>query len=228
MFVRLRNPNEKGNVAELAIAAAAAKLGIDISKPLGEHTRYDLIFGIGDQLLRIQCKWAPLRGQVVQVGLVSSRYRSDGQQVRSSYSSDEIDAVAAYCEELDECYLLPIELVAGMSAMHLRLSPARNGQRAALNWAADFVLSGAVAQLEERRTGSAKATGSSPVSSTSRSSQFDHVGAYEFRNGLGTYLQRANAGQSFLITRRGKPYVRLVPPTGATPDRLPPERQNPA
>ena len=44
MFVH--NSNHKGNVAEAAIAAAAIKLGIDVVRPLVEHTRYDLIFDL--------------------------------------------------------------------------------------------------------------------------------------------------------------------------------------
>jgi prevent-host-death family protein len=37
------------------------------------------------------------------------------------------------------------------------------------------------------------------------------VGAHEFRNRFGWYMERAAAGEEFLVTRRGKPYVRLVP-----------------
>jgi len=51
------NPNHKGNVAELAIATEAAKLGLSVLKPLTEHERYDLVLGIGGRLFRIQCKW---------------------------------------------------------------------------------------------------------------------------------------------------------------------------
>jgi prevent-host-death family protein len=35
------------------------------------------------------------------------------------------------------------------------------------------------------------------------------IGAHEFRNLFGWYAERAAAGEEFLITRRGKPYVRL-------------------
>jgi prevent-host-death family protein len=38
-----------------------------------------------------------------------------------------------------------------------------------------------------------------------------HVGAHQFRNLFGWYAERAAAGEEFLITRRGKPYVRLAP-----------------
>jgi prevent-host-death family protein len=37
------------------------------------------------------------------------------------------------------------------------------------------------------------------------------VGANEFRNRFGWYMERAAAGEEFLVRRRGRPYVRLTP-----------------
>lgn len=129
----VHDSNHKGNVAEAAIAAAAIKLSVDVIKPLVEHTRYDLIFDLRPRLLRVQCKWAPLKDDVIVVNLMSSRYTSGGKQIGTPYSADEVDVVAAYCEELDRCYVLPISLVAGMRAIQLRLRAPKNGQKAALN-----------------------------------------------------------------------------------------------
>jgi prevent-host-death family protein len=208
----MHDTNHKGNVAETAIAAEATKLGIPVLKPLIEHTRYDLIFEIGDRLLRVQCKWAPLRGEVITVNLVSTWYTSRGERIRNRYTSTEIDAVAVYCEALDQCYLLLPNRFDGMSGIHLRIAPPKNGQRAAVHFAADYTLSGAVAQLGERRLGRAEATGSSPVSSTPQTAPSpDVVGAHDFRCLFGWYAQRAAAGHEILVTKRGKPYVRLLP-----------------
>jgi prevent-host-death family protein len=211
------NPNHKGNVAELAIATEAAKLGLSVLKPLTEHERYDLAIGIGTKLLRVQCKWANLRGDVVAINLVSSRRTAAGY-IRTNYTAEEIDAIGAYCEELDECFLIPIEVIDGQSHIHLRMAPARNGQRAALNWAEHFRL-GAVAQLAERCRGTAEARGSNPLSSTStdpsRAPCEEEVGAHEFRNHFGVYMERAAAGGEILIRRRGRPYARLGPPNPA-------------
>jgi prevent-host-death family protein len=212
MFVLNHSTNHKGNVAEAAIAAEATKLGVDVLKPLVEHTRYDLVFDIDGHLLRVQCKWAPRNGDVVVVNLAGFRYTARGH-VRSVYSADEIDAVAVYCEELNQCYLLPIDLVDGMRGLHLRLAPPRNGQRASLNWAADYEL-GAIAQLGERLRGTQEVAGSSPASSTTRRAASDaevEVGANKFRRLFGWYMERAAAGEEFLVTRRGKPYVKLSP-----------------
>ena len=208
----MHDTNHKGNVAEAAIAAEAIKLGIPVLRPLVEHTRYDLIFEIGGRLLRVQCKWAPLRREVIAVNLVSTWYTGRGEQRRTRYTSSEIDTVAVYCEVLDECYLLLPDRFDGIAGIHLRVAPPKNGQRAAVHFASDYTLSGAVAQLGERRLGRAEATGSSPVSSTPQAAPGpDIVGAHDFRCLFGWYAQRAASGHEILVTRRGKPYVRLVP-----------------
>ena len=164
--------DQKGNVAELAVTLAATRLGIDVYQPIGEGGRYDLIFGIGPQLLRVQCKWAPRNGNVISVRLFSSRRTRAGCR-RRLYTQDEIDAIAAYCEELDRCYFLPFATFGERTYIFLRTAPAANNQQTGVNWARDFELErvdwaalGAVAQLGERRAGSAKVTGSSPVGST--------------------------------------------------------------
>jgi hypothetical protein len=83
----------------------------------------------------------------------------------------EIDLIAAYCRDLDVCYLLPIEDFDGRSAIQLRLMPAKNNQHQLINWAADYRLGatlrrlGAVAQLGERCHGMAEVRGSIPLGS---------------------------------------------------------------
>jgi hypothetical protein len=159
--------NRKGAVAEMKIATAAIELGIPVLRPMAEHGRYDLGFELGDRILRVQCKWGALEtdGSVIKVALQSSWLTPAGY-VRFPYGPDEIDLVAVYCQPLDRCYLLPSALACGRTAIYLRLSSPRNGQRACINLASDFEFAGAVAQLGERRHGMAEARGSSPLSST--------------------------------------------------------------
>jgi prevent-host-death family protein len=206
--------NQKGALAEMKIATEAVALGVPVLRPVQEHGRYDLALEIAGQLLRVQCKWGRINseGSVIEVNLVSSWCTPSGYE-RRYYTEDEIDALGVYCAEVDRCYLLPSSMVAGRRAIWLRLNPPLNGQRACLNDASRFHLPGAVAQLEERRAGSAKARGSSPLSSTltpelTRASQ---VGCHEFRNHFGYYLEQAAAGHEIEISRRGRPYARLVP-----------------
>jgi len=101
--------DQKGAIAEAAVACEAIKLGVGVFRPLTDE-RYDLIFDVRPRL-RIQCKWATRRGAVMTIFCVSSRRTAEGLQ-RRTYSAEEIDAVAAYCLEIDRCFLIPIELVA--------------------------------------------------------------------------------------------------------------------
>ena len=162
--------DQKGAIAESAIACAAIKLGIDVYKPLSDGTRYDLIFDIHGRLVRVQCKWASRYGDVLIVRCYRNRRTKNGMLTRT-YTADEIDAFAAYSMDLDRCYFLPFARFAGRRNIQLRLAPSRNNQEKGVNWAeayefdATLAQFGAVAQLGERLPGRQKATGSSPVGS---------------------------------------------------------------
>ena len=151
--------DRKGNIAEGAITLAALRLGVDVYRPVGEGGRYDLILESHGQLLRVQCKWAPLHGTVIVLRCYSTRRNRHGLQ-RRKYAVGEIDAFAAYCPDNDRCYFLRYDVFAGRSQVLLRLAPTRNNQQSAVNWAKDYEFAatlgapGAVAQLGERAAGS--------------------------------------------------------------------------
>jgi hypothetical protein len=146
-------PSQKGAVAESAFAFHATRLGIGVSRPLVEGERYDLILDLRPELIRLQCKWGVRRGDVITSHLRTNRWTPAGP-VEGIYSPDEIDAFGIYCAELDRCYLVPITVVAGRKGLYLRLAPSRNNQETGVNWATSYEL-GAIAQLGERRAGSA-------------------------------------------------------------------------
>jgi hypothetical protein len=162
--------DQKGAAAELAIAKAAADLGLGV---WGSFTveRYDLIFDLRPGLWRVQCKWANRHDDVIAVPCYRNRRNRYGL-LRQYYSADDIDAYAAYCPDVDKCYFLPVETFANRIAIQLRLGPTKNNQNLRINWARDYEFAaklgrpGAVAQLGERCHGMAEATGSSPVGST--------------------------------------------------------------
>jgi prevent-host-death family protein len=207
----LADQNQKGNIAELAIAAEAARLNLSVLKPMTEHERYDLALVICGRFFRVQCKWGFCDGDKILVRLTSSYHSPTRGYVTKTYAADEVDLVAVYCEATGKSYLLPIETVAGLGLFTLRLSPARNNQRAALNFAADYEFPGAVAQLEERVAGSDEVRGSSPLSSTLDCVMPDAVGMDRFYARLAHYVRAAEAGGEVVVSRRGRPVARLVP-----------------
>ncbi len=218
---KVGNPNRTGNVAEAGFGFHALKAGLTVFAPVGEHGAADLVLETESRLIRVQIKAGRLSsdGSVISVRLERSRHSPTNGYVFRRYTPEEVDAFGVYCEELDRCYLIPLEDVADLRSIHLRLTEARNKQRASLRFAADYEFHGAVAQLGERSAGSRKVVGSIPISSTKEPAPASHttVGAHEFRERFGWYMERAAAGESFQVTRRGKPHVQLLPPGAAQP-----------
>ncbi len=131
--------DRKGAVAESAIAHAAIKHGLDVYRALSDGTRYDLIFDAGSRFVRVRCKWAPRHGDVAVVRCYSSR-RARAGVTRRFYTAAEVDAIAAYCPEVDACFLVPSSRFDGCCQLSLRFGASRNNQRLGINWASDFAL----------------------------------------------------------------------------------------
>ena len=152
--------DQKGSIAESAIIHAAIKLGIDVYAPVNGGTRCDMVFDIAGRLVRVQCKWAARSGDVLNERCYRTR-RTKAGMLNRTYTSDEIDAFAAYSMELDRCYFLPFDRFPGRRNIQLRLAATRNNQLIGINWAEEYEFDatlaqfGAVAQLGERRAGSA-------------------------------------------------------------------------
>lgn len=143
-----RETTGRGDETELAVALALARTGKKILRPLSSATRYDLLVDNEDgTFLRVQCKTGRLRNGCVRFDAFSV----SGHSTTSKGYEGQIDAFGVYCPETDTTYLVPIgALRAGATVGHLRVVPARNGQRSGVRMASDFVLAPALSALSAR------------------------------------------------------------------------------
>ncbi len=128
-------PSVIGGRAEMAVAGALHRAGYEVFAPLfAAHTRLDLVVRSPDGvLLRVQSKTSRLiRGSIV------FRTCSNTANVPLHYRG-EIDRFGVYSPELNLVYLVPVADVA-LRRGFLRHEPARNGQRAGVRWAADYLI----------------------------------------------------------------------------------------
>ena len=219
MFVM--NSNVKGAVAEQAIVLAAMKAGIPVLGPVAEHGRTDLALEIGGDLFRVQVKWGRLSAarDVVIVRVGTCRLTPRGY-IRRTYSEHEVDLFAVYCGELDRCFLVPAKLVVHKTCVSLRLAPPRNRQRSCINLADDFTFDGAVAQLARARDWQSRGRGfESPQLHANPQAAAVSIGADSCRVSFGHWIDQVAAGKDVVVTRRGKPMIRLtaVAPASAPP-----------
>lgn len=54
------------------------------------------------------------------------------------YDSRDVDWLAVYCPELDECFYIPSSVFAGKKELQLRVRPTKNNQTVNVTWASEF------------------------------------------------------------------------------------------
>lgn len=137
----MASTKQKGDSAELRVAHDLVERGHSVAIPFGEDCDFDLILCRDDgRLERVQVKYTRSDGVVITVRCRSSSLTNGKVRSVKRYTSSMIDWLAVYDATTDCCYYVPAKLLGtGRSQMFLRLVPTRNGQRAGVHLADDFL-----------------------------------------------------------------------------------------
>ena len=128
-----------GDEAELKVAGDLLRRGHKIAFPYGEDWDYDLIVVRHSRLERVQVKYTRSDGAVIHVRCRSHSLTSGRVRAVKRYTAETVDWIAVYDATTDRCfYVRAAELEAGRAVLHLRLTPARNGQRARVRLASSY------------------------------------------------------------------------------------------
>lgn len=98
----------KGDTAELRVAAAIRKLDYTILFPFTESQQYDIAVDTGDEFLKVQIKYTSLTDGVARVSCYGPNSSKSGNNA-TFYNEDDIDGIAAYCEDTETCYWIPYD-----------------------------------------------------------------------------------------------------------------------
>lgn len=129
----------KGDLAELKVAADLVERGYRVAMPFGEDNDFDLILCRGNNLERVQVKYARSDGDVIPVKCFSHSLTNGRIRQTKRYTAATIDWLAVYDATSKRCFYIPaVELGSGRSVLHLRLKEARNCQRRGIRFAEDY------------------------------------------------------------------------------------------
>jgi hypothetical protein len=129
----------KGDLAELKVAADLIERGYRIAIPFGEDNDFDLILCRGNNLERVQVKYARSDGEVIHVKCYSHSLTNGRIRQTKCYTAATIDWLAVYDATSKRCFYIPAaELGSGKHVLHLRLKEAKNCQRRGIRFAADY------------------------------------------------------------------------------------------
>lgn len=134
-----------GEITEQEVAIEFLKLGILVSKPLVQSSRYDFIIDLNHKLYKIQVKTSTPKENNSYIEFATSTSHTNTQgTLNLSYSEDDVDFFATMYE--NQCYLVP-QNVCGKRSQRLRLIPTLNGQVKGITFAKDYKLQDVLTQL---------------------------------------------------------------------------------
>jgi PD-(D/E)XK endonuclease len=114
----MNNCKRRGEWAELQFMAKAAKLGLGVSKPWGDLSRYDMVVETGGNFVSVQVKSTICRSRE---GYICRVQPSDTSK---PYHLGEFDFLAVYVITEDVWYIIPARLVVHSKISRIRLHPS--------------------------------------------------------------------------------------------------------
>lgn len=126
-----------GEITEQEVALEFLKLGVLISKPLVQSSRYDFIADINHKLYKIQVKTGTFKENAYLEFATSTSHTNTKGTLNISYSEEDVDFFATMYE--GQCYLIPYNLC-GKRGQRIRFVPTKNGQTKGILFAKDFHL----------------------------------------------------------------------------------------
>ena len=118
---RIRGKKRRGEWAELVFMAMAALFGLDVSRPYGESSRYDVSVEYRGRFRRVQVKSTlhPRRRKEYCINVLGSGNRP--------YEPGSVDFIAAYLIPIDTWYIIPFSAIKGHCS--LRFAPGGPRQK---------------------------------------------------------------------------------------------------
>jgi hypothetical protein len=98
------HPKQKGEITEQIIICEFLKLGIPVSKPIGDNQPYDLIIDLHGKLLKVQSRTGRLRNNIVKFNALS--YRVNTKCVYMKDNRDKFDLFVVYCPDNQQTYII--------------------------------------------------------------------------------------------------------------------------
>ena len=133
-----------GEITEQKVALEFLKLGILVSKPLVQSSKYDFIIEVNHNLYKIQVKTGTYKENAYLEFSTSTSHTNTKGTLNLCYTEKEVDFFATMYE--NQCFLIPYYLC-GKRAQRIRFVPTKNGQTKGILFAKDFHLEDVIKTL---------------------------------------------------------------------------------
>lgn len=133
-----------GEITEQQVAIEFLKLGIQVSKPLVQSSKYDFIIDVNNHLYKVQVKTGTLKeDSYIEFATATSHTNTKGT-VNLNYSKEDVDFFATMYD--GQCYLVPFS-VCSKRCQRLRVKPTKNHQVIGVTFAKDYKMEDIIRNL---------------------------------------------------------------------------------
>ena len=122
--------NQKGKITEIEVLSYILKLGYSVSIPFGDKDRYDQIWDIDGNLLRVQIKTC---SSLDENNAICFSCKSVSNGKAHKYTKKDIDYFATYWNK--KCYLVPVGECSSQKILRFQ---TKSTQTKGINWAKDY------------------------------------------------------------------------------------------
>lgn len=135
------HPKLVADQSVMAVLSVLVQAGYPVLLPFGENTRFDLALEEVDGVARVQVKTGRLRDGAIRFNACSSHAHHPNPKgaVRRAYLG-QVEYFGVFCPETAGVYLVPIEAAQLRRQGALRVVAPRNGQRAGIRFAAEYLI----------------------------------------------------------------------------------------
>jgi PD-(D/E)XK endonuclease len=116
----IQDPKQRGEWAELCFMAKAASLGLHVSKPYGDTSRYDVGVESEGRILRVQVKSSMHHRRGID-SYIFQIHTASGRQ----YDKGAVDFFALYMIPVDTWYIIPFERIGHQLGVQLTVNSRR-------------------------------------------------------------------------------------------------------
>ncbi|KKN20512.1 hypothetical protein LCGC14_0934850 [marine sediment metagenome] len=96
---------EKGDIGLTKIIAELTENCFNVSIPIAEHLKYDLIVEKNGKMFRVQSKYTSVKKNKIDIKIASSWSNKAGTYAIKRQKGD-YDVLAAYCPQMKSCYFI--------------------------------------------------------------------------------------------------------------------------
>ncbi|MBI5029534.1 MAG: hypothetical protein HZB51_03335 [Chloroflexi bacterium] len=135
----MEHPKRKGTIGEGIVLLELLRAGIPVFQEFGDLSRVDLIVLIGNRPVKVQVKTTTSKNGVAVLNL---RKLTLNPKYNYTYQQDDVDVFAPVVEDTRQVfYIRANQALKNKGTLTIRLTPAKNHQRALIKSAEDFTLS---------------------------------------------------------------------------------------